>query len=199
MENEASNFNIMQQVKRSLFAMRNGVVADSLRKAGCPHRIVFGVNLPQLNEIAAKYGQSEELAEALWADTALRESALLAPMLYPKEKLTLDKARKLCYSVMWHEDADILCFKLLRDAPFAPELAKELVACEVSRMARYTGMRLYMSMLSSLGPEKLKGTTVLKDALEAAEAELARPDAIPTLASMLKEEASFLLNPDGVM
>ena len=75
MENGANDFNIMQQVKRSLFAMRNGVVADSLRKAGCPHRIVFGVNLPQLNEIAAKYGPSEELAEALWADTALRESA----------------------------------------------------------------------------------------------------------------------------
>lgn len=192
-----SRFNTMQQLKRSLFALRNGVIADSLRKAGCPHKIVFGLNLPQLNEIAAQYGPSEELAEALWADTALRESALLAPMLYPKEKLTLDKARELCARVMWHEDADILCFKLLRDAPFAPELAKELVGCDVSRMARYTGLRLYLSMLAVMPPAKAKESPLCSEALSAATSELERPDAISTLASMLKEEVSFLINPDG--
>lgn len=192
-----SQFNTMQQLKRSLYALRNGVIADSLRKAGCPHRIIFGLNLPQLNEIAAQYGPSEELAEALWVDTPLRESALLAPMLYPKEKLTLEKARKLCATVMWHEDADILCFKLLRDAPFATQLAKELVGCEVSRMARYTGLRLYLSMLAIMPPAKAKESPVCGEALAAANQELERPDAISTLASMLREEASFLMNPDG--
>lgn len=196
MEQE-TQFNKMQQLKRSLFAMRNGVIADSLRKAGCPHRIVFGVNLPQLNDIAAQYGPSEELAEALWADTALRESALLAPMLYPKEKLSIEKARELCARVMWHEDADILCFKLLRDREFAPQLAKELVGCEVSRMARYTGLRLYLSMLAVMPPAKAKDSALTKEALVAADTELGRPDTISTLASMLREEASFLINPDG--
>jgi len=197
MEESSKKFNTMQQLKRSLFALRNGVIADSLRKAGCPHRIVFGLNLPQLNEIAAQYGPSEELAEALWKDTALRESALLAPMLYPKEQLTLEKARKLCATVQWHEDADILVFKLLRDADFAPLLARELVACEVSRMSRYTGLRLYLSMLSVMCPDKAKDALLTREALDAANAELERPDAISTLASMLREEASFLINPDG--
>ncbi len=197
MEESTKEFNIMQQLKRSLFALRNGVIADSLRKAGCPHRIVFGLNLPQLNEIAAQYGPSEELAEALWKDTALRESALLAPMLYPKERLTLEKARKLCATVQWHEDADILVFKLLRDADFAPSLARELVACEVSRMSRYTGLRLYLSMLSVMLPDKAKDAPLTREALDAANAELERPDAISSLASMLREEASFLINPDG--
>ena len=176
-----TQFSPMQQLKRRLFAMRNGIVADSLRRAGCPHRIVFGLNLPQLNEIAAEIGKSEELAEALWHDTALRESVLLAPMIFPAEKLTLDKARALAAGVMWHEDADILCFKLLRFAPFAAGLAAELCA-STGRMARYTGLRLYFTIISRHAAE----------ALAAAEAELARPDAISTLASMLAEEARFL-------
>lgn len=186
----------MQQLKRSLFAMRNGVVADTLRKAGCPHRIVFGLNLPQLTNIAKEYGPSEELAEALWSDTALRESALLAPMLYPREKLTIEKARKLCHSVMWYEDADILCFKLLRDTEFAPRLAAELAACEVSRMVRYTGLRLYMTMLSIISPDRAADTPFVREAFEAACVELGRPDSLSSLASMIKEEAKFLLAMD---
>lgn len=183
MEESASQFNRMQQLKRSLYAMRNGVVADSLRKAGCPHRIVFGLNLPQLTEIAYQYAPDEHLAEELWRDTALRESALLAPMLYPLEKLTFDKAWKLVMTTVWHEDADILCFKLLRHADFAPELAEKLAACDISRMARYTGLRLYFSLVSR-EPQK---------ALAAAQNELQRPDALTGLASMLREEALFVL------
>lgn len=173
----------MQRLKRRLFAMRNGVVADSLRRAGCPRRIVFGVNLPQLNEIAAEFGPSEELADALWADTPLRESALLAPMLYPAEKLSFDKARKACESIVWTEEADILCFKLLRKTDFAPELAEELSASE-EPLRRYTGLRLWFNIVARYPAQ----------ALAAAEAELKRPQPISTLASMLAEEARFLLN-----
>lgn len=176
------NFNPIQRVKRSLYAMRNGIVADGLRRAGCPYRLVFGVNLPQLNEIAAGVGKDAELAEALWADVDLRESALLAPMIYPHEKLTQDKARELASHVKWPEDADILCFKLLRFAPFAGDLAAELVRA-VEPLKRYTGLRLYFCTLAQ-HPEA---------ALQAAEAELARSDSISGLASMLADEARFLI------
>lgn len=176
------NFNPMQRVKRSLYAMRNGIVADGLRRAGCPYRLVFGVNLPQLNDIAAAVGKDAELAEALWADSDLRESALLAPMIYPHEKLTRDKAGELAAHVKWPEDADILCFKLLRFAHFAGELAATLASSE-EPLKRYTGLRLYFCTLDR-HPE---------EALKAAEAELARPDSISGLASMLADEARFLL------
>lgn len=166
--------------------MRNGVVADTLRNAGCPHRIIFGLNLPQLNEIAAEYGEDRELSEALRADTALRESALLAPMLYPRAELTLKSARDMAAGVLWHEDADILCFKLLRHAPFAAALAEELCGRDDDRMARYTGLRLFFTIISQHAAA----------AARAAGRELARPDAISTLASMLREEAEFLLG-DG--
>ena len=179
----STEFNEMQQLKRTLFAMRNGVVADTLRKAGCPHRIVFGLNLPQLNEIAASMTPSADLAERLRADVNLRESALLAPMLYPVAELTYEKARQWALTTMWHEDADILCFKLLRHTPFAGRLAAELCAAPDSApLARYTGLRLYFNLVSKFPA----------DALGAARSELQRPQPLSTLASMLAEEAAFL-------
>jgi len=180
-----TEFSDMQLLKRRLFAMRNGVVADALRKAGCPHRIIFGLNLPQLNEIASEMGKSAKFSDRLRADTALRESALLAPMLYPVAELTYDKAREMALTTMWHEDADILCFKLLRHTPFASQLAAELCkAPDTAPLARYTGLRLYFNIVAQYPAE----------ALEAARRELSRPQPISTLASMLAEEAQFLLS-----
>ncbi len=190
----STQFSTMQRLKRAFFSMRNGVIADTMRKAGCPHRMIFGLNLPQLNEVAAQFGPSEELAEALWRDSHVRESMLLAPMIYPKDKLTEARARQLCTQVQWHEDADILCFKLLRDRPFAPSLAQWLAQSDTP-IARYTAMRLYMSILSIMPPALAAASPVPHDALLLAHAELRRPDAISTLAAMLKEEAEFLSQP----
>ena len=172
----------MQMVKRRLFAMRNGVVADSLRRAGCPYRIIFGVNVPQLGEIAAEFGPSAELAESLWADEAMRESFVLATMLYPVDRLTIEHARALVDRARWSEDADMLCFKLFKRTAFATQLAAELTAA-ADRLHRYAGLRLYFNIVSTHAAE----------ALRAAEAEAARPDALTGLAAMLAEEARFIL------
>lgn len=146
MENE--HFSPMQQVKRRLYAMRNGIVADALRKGGCPRRLIFGVNLPQLNEIAAITGKSKEMALALWADKDLRESQLLAPMIFPVEELNEDIARQAIANLMWPEEADMLVFKLMRHAPFALELAREYSKVE-NPVARYFGLRMWLALVNS--------------------------------------------------
>lgn len=169
-------------LKQRLFAMRNGIVADALRKSWCPHKIIFGLNLPQLTEIAAEFEQSQELADHLFADQALRESVLIAPMLYPHEQLTLERARQLCYGVQWHEDADLLCFKLLKKTDFAEDLADELCKQKDS-LLRYTGLRLWLNIVAR-DPAR---------ALLAAQAESENDAPLSMLASMLAEEAKFLL------
>ncbi|MDE6370251.1 MAG: hypothetical protein K2K92_02035, partial [Duncaniella sp.] len=78
----------IQTIKRRFFAMRNGVIADTLRKAGLPYRIIFGLNLPQIAEIAEETGADEALARQLWADTGTRESMMLAPMIFPLSSLS---------------------------------------------------------------------------------------------------------------
>ena len=62
---EAVKYNDMQLVKRRFFAMRNGIIADTLRSAGSPFKIIFGLNLPQIIDIASQTPHTIELAEQL--------------------------------------------------------------------------------------------------------------------------------------
>ena len=93
-----TTFNEMQTVKRHFFALRNGIVADTYRKAGSNFRIIFGLNLPQIVEIAKQTPRSTALADALWHNTTTRESMLLAPMIYPREEFTQELARQWAVS-----------------------------------------------------------------------------------------------------
>lgn len=146
MEKE-EGFNEMQTVKRRMYAMRNGVIADSLRKGGSPFRVIFGLNLPQLVEIAASIGKDRDMAVKLWANTATRESMLLAPMLMPAEEFSIEEAKEWGRQVPAAEVADILCHRLLRHLPFALELSRMLMADE-SPLAHYTGVRLMLNIAS---------------------------------------------------
>lgn len=168
------------RLKQRVYVMRNGVVADTLRAGGCPYRLIFGLNLPQLREIAAEYGPDESLARELLAHPDLRENILMAMLLYPREALTVETAREWIGHVRWTEDADLLCFTLLRHADFAPAIASELCGGD-DRLHRYTGLRLWLSQASKAPVQALADAT----------AELAREDALVALASMVKDEADF--------
>ncbi len=146
MEKE-EGFNEMQTVKRRMYAMRNGVIADALRKGGSPFRVIFGLNLPQLVEIADGIGKDREMAVRLWNNNATRESMLLAPMLMPAGEFTEEEALKWGREVPATEVADILCHRLLRHLPYALDLSKKLIA-DASPMAHYTGVRLMLNIAS---------------------------------------------------
>lgn len=60
-----SEFNQIQLIKRRFFAMRNGIVADTIRKVGFDYRMIFGLNLPQLKDIAAELPHTVELAQEI--------------------------------------------------------------------------------------------------------------------------------------
>lgn len=141
----------MQMIKRHLFAMRNGVIADTLRRGGSPFSIIFGVNLPQLTEIAATHGPDRELAEKLWANTTTRESMLLAPMLMPREDFSEDQAIRWAEQSPCPEVTDVLCLKLLRHQPYALDLVRKL-ADDPKPMSRYAALRL----MCNLAPQNIE-------------------------------------------
>ncbi|MDE5642461.1 MAG: hypothetical protein K2I56_03115 [Muribaculaceae bacterium] len=143
--------NEMQTVKRHFFAMRNGIIADTLRRAGSPYHIIFGLNLPQLSDIAAMTPHTVELADALHANASTRCSRLMAPMLHPAEDMTAEKAGQWIDDVLCAEEADILCHRLLRRLPFAPELVAELPDC-CGKWQVYTRLRL-LANLRAIGRE----------------------------------------------
>ena len=143
-----AQFNEMQTIKRNFFAMRNGIVADSLRKAGSPFPVIFGVNLPQLDEIAANTGRNKALALQLYNDTRTRESMLVAPMVFPPEEMTQELALEWLQKSRAVEVTDILCHKLLRKLSFAPQVAASALQ-STDEMLRYGGIRILWNLLPS--------------------------------------------------
>lgn len=174
----------MQTVKRHFFAMRNGIIADTLRRGGSPFRIIFGLNLPQLVEIAASTPHSAALARRLWENSSTRESMLLAPMIFPQEEFDIDTAIAWAAQIPSPEVADILCHRLLRHLPYSIDLAGTLCTSD-DEMKRYTGLRLLFNLVGKYPDEALKY----------AERELATPPSLTRqIASQLAEEARFYLD-----
>lgn len=120
----------LREIKKQFFAYRNGIVADTLRRAGHPCGVIFGLNVPQLAGIARAVGKDAALARALWADTNVRESRLLAPYLLPEADYPADADQgvRLALEARTREEADMLAFRLLKHLPFAPEIAAALEA-----------------------------------------------------------------------
>lgn len=123
----------IKEVKHLFMTYRNGIVSDALRNAGMPYHVIFGLQLPQLSDIAraAKSklpsSQHQALAKEFWADRMVREARLLACYLFDPEGMSEAFATNLAEDVRTREEADILCFRLLRHLPYARELAEKLL------------------------------------------------------------------------
>lgn len=182
---DSPQFNRMQTLKRRFFAMRNGLLADQLRHAGSKFRIIFGLNIIQLNDIARDYGHDPELAEALWANTTTRESLLLAPMLWQPDDFTSDCLMQLCTSVPDPEIADMVCHKLIKTRTDVLSFIDTLSASP-EPLLRYMALRLILPLIGSkISPS---------DAAITAGREIAAAHPLTlSLATMVKSEAYFFL------
>jgi 3-methyladenine DNA glycosylase AlkD len=114
----------IREIKHQFMAFRNGIIADTLRKAGYPYSVIFGLNLPQLSQIAKDLDHNIKLASTLWQDKNVRESRLLATYLFPTD---IDEATacELIDTLQTNEEADMLAFRLLKRLPYAPQLVEK--------------------------------------------------------------------------
>jgi 3-methyladenine DNA glycosylase AlkD len=146
-------FNAMQNIKRRFFALRNGIIADTLRKANSPHHVIFGLTIPQLVEVAQATGKNKELAQLLWDNATTRESRLIAPMLMPVEQFNVDEACSWIEQVQCVEEADLLCHRLLRHTSFALNLIDKYSDDNIADLQRYVALRLMFNIVAS-NPQK---------------------------------------------
>lgn len=75
------------------------------------------------------------LAEALWADVRIRESRLVAPMLYPRGTMTVEVAERWAQTIPTPEVADVVCMYA-----FQFDIGQELIGRwqdSEDRMLRY--------------------------------------------------------------
>ena len=136
----------LKDIKQQFFTYRNGMLADLLRSSGDTHKVIFGLNLPQIIEIARIAGKDTTLAEQLWNNINTRESRLIAPMIYPIECFSIEKAHEWINSIESTEVADILCHKLLRYCNYAEELYISY-SNSPSDILRYFALRLAQNLL----------------------------------------------------
>ena len=179
------DYNAMQGVKRRFFAFRNGALADVYRKGGDSHQIIFGLNIPQLKEIAQVYKGDKGLAEQLWSDIKVRESRLLAPMLVDPSEFNMNDADRWMGTLGdSFEVADVLCHSLLRHIGDMHKLVCRLKG-EGEPWLRYVGLRLSFNLLSSH----------LEETKNFAKKEIEREHPVTkSLARQLLQEVEYLLS-----
>lgn len=117
---------MLNEIKKEFFALRNGIIADTLRKAGMHYKVIFGLQIPQIAGIASKFTPSVELAMELWEDRNVRESRLLASYLFPLESVDMRMALELASDVRTQEEADMLAFRIFRRLDFTESLLNEM-------------------------------------------------------------------------
>lgn len=93
-----------------------------------PYPIIFGLQIPQLAQIARGLQPSMELADKLWSDRNVRESRILAAYLFPLENVDMEKALSLARDVLTQEEADMLAFRIFKRLPFAADLLSAMVS-----------------------------------------------------------------------
>ena len=124
----------------------NGIVSQNMRNLGANYKINFGLTLPLLKKIAEEIPADAQLANALWNDTAVRESMMLAPMLYPADEFNEDEAEKWVTNMPNIEIADICCKSLFRRLRFAPRKALSWSLSD-KMIRQYTGLQLATAWL----------------------------------------------------
>lgn len=189
-------FNRMQKVKRRFYALRNGALAAQMRSGGVEYRINFGLNLPQIKDVAAEIKRAVdsdvemvELAKELWANVNTRESRLLAPMLYPVEMLDEATAMQWLREAQTTEVADILCHTLLKKHPAALGMAEAVISDSAStELQVYSALRLLMNLLAAGRIEPARVMETIKSV------DTEQSPILTRLKTALLDECSFLSN-----
>ena len=127
---------VLSAVHRMFRGRQNVYTSNLLRQHGYTYKVAFGCSLPDIKDIARRieteradaesllYGvDATELAEALWADEAIRESRMLAPMVYPRGTMTVEVAERWALLIATHEVADVACMYA-----FQFEIGQQLMA-----------------------------------------------------------------------
>ncbi|MBQ7823728.1 MAG: DNA alkylation repair protein [Bacteroidaceae bacterium] len=130
----------IRQIKQQLRMAMNGIVSSSMREKGVNYRVNFGLTAPLIKRIADTHDKRADLAEYLWNEQ-VRESKILATLLYPENEFTETVAGRWIDSLEQAEIADQLCFNLAGKRPYAIELALRYTASDTP-VKRYAGFQL---------------------------------------------------------
>ncbi len=139
----------IRKIKTELRLAMNGAVAAYMRENGISYKLNFGVELPRLRDIAARFPTDHGLAQALWKED-IRECKLLAAMLQPADTFCPEVADAWVKTMPGAEIARHTVQNLFCRLPYASRKAYEWIASddEMCQQCGYlTLARLFMQGL----------------------------------------------------
>lgn len=109
------------EIRRKIMLSMNGIVSEKMTQSGIVYKKNYGVDIPRLKEIAASYSKNSDLAQRLWL-TKIRETMIIASLLYPKDKFTKQSANEWVSEFHHVELVEQVSMNLFQKLPFANEL-----------------------------------------------------------------------------
>ena len=119
----------LKDIKTQFRLAMNGAVSQSMREKGLVYKLNFGVELPRIKQIAARYEPNHELAQALWKED-IRECKILATLLQPVETFLPEIADIWVESIRNIEMAELASMNLFCRLPYAPQKSMQWMADE---------------------------------------------------------------------
>ena len=139
----------IKEIKKQFRLFMNGVVSQSMRDKGLDYKINFGIELPRLKEIAAKFEKNHDVAQALWKEN-IRECKILAGLLQPIDTFYPEIADIWVEDMRYPEIAELTCMNLFQHLPYASEKAFQWMADE-GEYFQYCGFMLMARLLMQGG------------------------------------------------
>ena len=136
----------LKDIKTQLRLSMNGAVSQSMREKGLVYKLNFGVELPRIKMIAARYEKNHDLAQALWKED-IRECKILAGLRQPVDSFYPEIADIWVESIRNMEIAELTCMNLFQHLPYAPAKSLHWIADEqefVQTCGFLTAARLLM-------------------------------------------------------
>lgn len=119
---EAEVDKITTQVKR----YKNGVVVDSLKKAGILYEMSYGVSIVHLKNIVSNYKPDNQLAKTLWRKQ-WRETMMLSTLLLEKDIKSLGLLQEFCNEAQTEEVLQQIGMNALGGMPNSLEVIKNYI------------------------------------------------------------------------
>lgn len=116
--------NTIRELKKSFRLAMNGDVSTSMRKSGIDYKLNFGVSLPTIKKIAAKFNPNPELADYLFKEN-VRESKIVATLIWPANEFPREKAEEWVSLIDKLEIAEQATMNLFVELPYAKDLMFE--------------------------------------------------------------------------
>ena len=117
----------VRDIKKELRANMNGVASVCMRRAGVPYHVIWGIELPRLQEIADEFPAHRKLGQLLWNEN-VRECQLLGILLTPTSEFLPEVAEIWVHEAKTPEAISLLAMKLIAPQKWASKLAFQWVA-----------------------------------------------------------------------